>query len=214
MGSFHNNSDSIPAWLQHASQIRIPTNAGVWERKRATSTETVQKSLSLELCLYHPCESQNTHAQHSRKAFLALPRDGQKIWIIRFVATSLRSLEKHPQTTPCSSALSRERRKRCCSVDLKGDKELFPRNPHKFEINTPLQPIRGSQHSHLQAHTHRANPHVLQPLPPFSERFPALGWAPGPFAAFYEHSRSNRKPTMLKQHQLPKWKAKAHREFH
>lgn len=70
---------------------------------------------------------------------------------------------------------SRERRKRCCSVDLKGDRELFPRNPHKFEINTPLQPIRGSQHSHLQAHTHRANPHVLQPLPPFSERFPALG---------------------------------------
>lgn len=71
MGSFYNNRDSIPAWLQHASRVRIPTNAGVWERKRATYTETVQKSLSLELCLAHPSEGQNTHAQHSRKALLA-----------------------------------------------------------------------------------------------------------------------------------------------
>lgn len=67
-----------------------------------------------------------------------------------------------------------EEKKRCCSVDMKRDKELFPRNPHKFEINAPLQPIRGSQHSHLQAHT-QSKPSHSAATPTLFGEIPSTG---------------------------------------
>lgn len=98
-----------------------------------------------------------------------------------------------------------EEKKRCCSVDMKGDKELFPRNPHKFEINAPLQPIRGSQHSHLQAHTHSKPSRSAATPHPFQRNSQHWGELQDlPFTAVYEYSCSNHNPTMLKQHQLPK----------
>lgn len=137
-----------------------------WGRKCGTYGETEQKFLS-QGQPEQPCPAQQESSPGPS-------RDGH--WTPDLWQFPFRSLEKHPQTTPCSSGLSGRRRKRraVCSLDLEGDRELFPRNPHKFEINTPAacqglpaQPPPG---------THRANPHV----PTLLREIPGLGWAPGP----------------------------------
>ena len=74
----------------------------------------------------HPLESQEPSCPRSSESFPLAPQgDVRLIKIIRFVAISLKSLEKHTQTTLCSSGLLRKRRKkgRCCSGDLKGGRK-------------------------------------------------------------------------------------------
>lgn len=76
------------------------------------------------------------------------------------------------------------------------DKELFPRNPHKFEVNTPA--------AYQGLHTEQT-----LTSPPFSERFQHWGELQDlPFTAIYEYSHSNQTQLRSNSSSYPSGKPK------